>query len=353
MGILRNAIGAIQTTFSGQYVKDIAELVLVDGFNTPELTKYHTVRQNIIAREQIAFANPLYKISKLAANCDNVVQTKTINITEKFWTPVNIHTVFNECYVELEQSFFVYMLNLGKNRADLTNTDAITFIFDILRQGVIHDAQRIAWFGDTAITNVSVGGRLKNSESVTDYNHYNGFWHQLFEIGTANPNLVIAIPENSAVTKIGQQTLAVDRAYNTFQQMWENSDSRMDKEDAMILCTRRMFNNYMNTLRNRPNDMGSNIIINGLAVPAFDGVPVYNYDVWDRAILDFDNGTVFDRPNRALLTTKQNLQLGIDALSSIGDFMAGYDITNDNVVVRGRYKADAKVMIDFLTMMAY
>lgn len=354
MSILIAGINAISLAFNGKQIQSIKELVMVKGFITPDINKLHTVVQGIVAKQQIAFARPLYKVSKLNATCDATFLADQAKITEKGWDPVDIHVPFEMCFKELENTFFQWGLKLGKDRGDLTATDAVQFVLEKLREAMQHDLQRIAWMSDKAVLNVSNGGSLKNGESVTNYNHFNGFWKQIFASTTANPSNRVTITENAGATYAIQNALATDMAYNTFLQMYENASTNLSSNpNAVIYCTKKMYFNYLRTLSNKSVDASFSRLVDGVSMPSFYGVPVEHNNIWTDSITDFDNGTRLNLPNRALFTIKENIQLGVDSLSSLGEFNVSYENRTNTVVMRSGYKADAVLMEDQYTVAAY
>ena len=354
MSILLAGINAIALAFNGKEIQSLKELVMVKGFITPDINKLHTIVQGIVAKTQIAFAKPLYKVSKLNEACDATFLANQAKITEKFWDPKDIHVPFEMCFKDLQNTFFQWGLKLGKDRGDLTATDAVQFVLELLRNAMLHDLQRIAWHGDTAVLNVSAGGKLKNTESVTDYNHFNGFWKQIFASVTANPGNRVTIAQNAEATYALQNALPTDTAYNTFLEMYEKANSNLSSNpDAVIYCTKKMFFNYRKTLASKAVDASFNILVNGVLQPAFYGVPVEPMSIWDDSIIDFDNGIRLDLPNRALFTIQENIQLGVDSLSSLGEFNVTHENRTNTVVMRSGYKADAVLMEDQYTVAAY
>ncbi len=354
MSILQAGINAIALAFNGKEIQSLKELVMVKGFITPDINALHNVVQGIVAKTQIGFSKPLYKVSKLNATCDGAFLENQAKITDKFWNPVDIHVPFEMCFKDLDATFFQWALKTGKDRGDLTATDAVYFVLELLRNAMQHDLQRIAWFADTSIALVSGGGKLKNTESVTDYNQFNGFWKQIFASTTANPSNKVAISENALSTYVLQNALATDKAYSTFLAMYEQADTNLTSSpDAVIYCTKGMYFNYQKTLASKAVDASFNILVDGILTPAFYGIPVKHNPIWTDSIKDFDNGTKLDLPHRALLTIKENIQLGVDNLSSLGEFNVTHENRTNTVVMRSGYKADAVLMEDQYTVAAY
>ena len=83
-------------------------------------------------------------------------------------------------------------------------------------------------------------------------------------------------------------------------------------------------------------------------------IPVIPIKTWDRFILnDFDNGTTYYLPHRAILTTIDQINVGFDAMSAVQDFKAYSDDTTELYNIKGGYKVDAKIMENFMFSVAY
>ena len=96
------------------------------------------------------------------------------------------------------------------------------------------------------------------------------------------------------------------------------------------------------------------MVQNGVSVLKRRGVTIYAFDFLDRTILaDFNSGTALYRPHRAILTTKQNLQIGLDAMSSMSQWSMYYDEDDETNNIKAKYKIDAKIVVDHMIQAAY
>ena len=91
-----------------------------------------------------------------------------------------------------------------------------------------------------------------------------------------------------------------------------------------------------------------------MEVGIYRSTPIIPMDFWDRHIQgDFDNGTTYDNPHRAVLTTKAQLALGFDSADKVQEFDAFLDKTTELYNIKGGYKMDAKTMEHYMMVAAY
>jgi len=342
-------------TFNGQEAKDIGEAVIESIFENPAVADLMTVYDGIVTKKQIPFLGTLSKITKKDAGCGSGVSANNIPMTEKFWEPENLKIWLQLCAEDLLNSFWVYAQRLGMDRSDVTGTTIASFVVDRMTAAAQEDLLRIIWFNDKAADNVSGCGVITNGVSLTDYDIIDGLWKQIFDVVTATPARKIAISENAGVSKVAQLNLAAGKAFTTFQKMMAAADSRLKSApDKILLCTTTLLENYAVYLETQGTDASFIRIENGYSTLRFRNVTIYGIDFWDRTIqADFDNGTTYDLPHRALLTTKMNLAVGSDKLADAESFKVYYSEDTELNNFKGKYRVDAKLLQDYLIQAAY
>jgi hypothetical protein len=342
-------------TFNGQEAKDIGEAVIESIFENPAVADLMTVYDGIVTKKQIPFLGTLSKITKKDEGCGSGVSSNNIPMTEKFWEPENLKIWLQLCAEDLLNSFWVYAQKLGMDRSDVTGTTIASFVVERMTAAAQEDLLRIIWFNDKAADNVSGGGVIKNGVSLTDYNIIDGLWKQIFDVVSASPERLVAITENAAVSKTAQLTLSAQTAFKLFQRLMEKADSRLKSApDKIIICTTTLLENYAQYLETQGNDASFIRIENGYSTLRYRNVTVYGMDFWDRTIQsDFDNGTTYDLPHRALMTTKMNLAVGSDKLADAETFKVYYSEDTELNNFKGKYRVDAKLLQDYLIQAGY
>jgi hypothetical protein len=344
-------------TFNGEEIRSIREAIQEAVFAKPAVSEFHTIYEDIVTKKQIAFLGRLGKVTREDQGCSSTPGSHTITNSEKFWEPVRFEIWLQECYTNLESTFFVWAKKRGLNEPDLTGTDFAAFIVDRMSDAMLEDAIRIAWLSDTTAESVdsTPSGILSTGVNPLDYNAIDGFWKQLFAIGTAAPSQVYTITENVAASKAAQDNLAANRAFLAFQGLMNKADYRLrGAQDKVILCTMSLIDNYANYLESQGNDASFIRIEQGFSTLRYRNLEIIGVDLWDRYIrADFDNGTTYDVPHRAVLTTRGNIALGIDAASALADIDQWFERKDKTTNFRAGYKMDAKILEDYMVALAY
>lgn len=352
---MSNIIDLASITWNGEEVKSFNEAVKELTFAKPDLTEFHTVQTGIVAKKQIVFLGLLKKVTKKDAGCSSTPTNGEISASQKFWDPETVKVYLSECYSNLEGNFMVYAKKLGLDQADLTGTEWASFLAERTSDGMLEDAFRIVWFNDKDAANVddSPAGAITSGVDVDDYNIIDGLWKQIFDIVAADSSRKVAISENSGVSKTAQDALATDRAYLVYNALLTKADYRLRTQpDQIIISTQSLLDNYINYLESKSVVFTLENIVNGIQRVAYRGIVIYGFNFWDRTIrADFDNGTTWDLPHRALYTTKSNLVVGVDSADM--SFKQWFEMKDETTNLRGMYKIDAKVMEDYLIQAAY
>lgn len=346
-------------TFSG---KEATEGILEPAFRSPEMRRIMDIRENIKAKEQIAFLGRLDKVTKKDGGAGTGKQSRTIAMSEKYWDPERMKIWISINEDDLEDTFFVWLTKTGVDRRNVEDlTEYYTqWVLEVFKDAAQTDAKRIAWFGDKDVKKISDGGVLSNSASVDDYNQINGFWKQIFTAVSAGKTPRVTISANAQSTHADQLNLASDDAYKILRDMVNKADSRLRQApDKIFLVTETLFQNRIDEkeakfpavfemVRRQDEDYNNREDV-------YRSIPIISMDnIWDRYIQsDFDNGTKYDMPHRAVLTTVSNLVAGFDSEGGIDDFRTYFDEESETVNFKGLYKFDVKHMQEFMTVAAY
>lgn len=277
-------------------------------------------------------------------------------MTQKFWEPEPVKFWLDLCASDLEGSFLNYMRPLGIDRDDITATDIATFITMRMSEAAQEDLLRIIWFGDVDADNVSGGGDITNGVSLTDYTILDGFWKQIFAIVTATPTRRYTISENAGVS-YAAQALAAGKSLTILRTLLQDADPRLKSDpNKFYIVTDTIFENYATYLESQGIDASYVRLESGFSTLAFRGIMIYSFQFWDRTIdADFNTGTVWFLPHRAILTTKETLAVGYDLASDAGGeaMEVWYERKDEKNNFRGKYRLDAKVLEGYMLQVAY
>lgn len=346
--------------YNGDEIKSIGDVVMEKTFRHPAMKEFHTVIEGVKAKKQVVYAGLLSKITKADAGCGTGATSKEIAMTQQLWDPTAVKVWLQLCADELEASLGVYATANGTKARDIiNNSDEMTaFLTGRITSAMLEDAYRIAWFNDKDHTNVGDGSgteELKVGVSDTDYTMIDGFWNQIFAIVAADSTKRVTITENAGANFAAQDNLSSTAARDIYKNLLTKSDYRLQgAPDKIIISTMSLLNNYADYLESVAVDASFTRLESGFVTLQRRGVTIIGWDFWDRTIrADFQNGTKYFNPHRAVLTTPGNLQVGLDDSMAIEDLELWYSQDTEKNNFRGRYKVDAKVAEAYMIQAAY
>lgn len=352
-----------QVTYNIGQIEDLSEIFFDSVFLTPALEQFHTVVTGIKAKKQLIFMGEIGLSGKKQASCDWESNPNVIPQSEKEWSPEYIGDRFEECFIDLLDTYFVWLgggLKSGVDKPDLTNTAWSAFLEERVGRSATEAALRHAWLGNTAAENVVDGGVIKNGVDIEYFNAIDGFWIQFLQIVAANAAQRITIAKNAGANYAAQMFDAADIAAKTvtniFNQMIFGADMRLrESGDLQIVCTQSMFDQYILERQSVTNiDLAYTRVEGGISTIQIQGVTVIPFSFLDRMIRTYENnGTKYNNPHRAVFTTKKNLMIGVEETSNISDLDPFYDKKDKKYYVDYAYNLDALVARDYLVMVAY
>jgi hypothetical protein len=352
-----SVIDVSEITFNGEEIRSLSEAIYEKVFNKPAYSEFHTIVPGIEAKKQIALLGRLGLIGKKGTGCNPTSGSFNIPMSEKFWNPEEVEVRLEQCYKDLQESFFVYGQQKGIARPDLTASDFMNFIEDRMNDALEEAVYRIAWFNDTDadLVTASPAGKLTAGTDKTFFNIIDGFWKQIFTIVTADSSKRYTITENAAGSHSAQDNLASDAALKALRALYQNADKRLKGDpNKVFVITDSLYDNLETYLESQQVSSSFDRIEAGSNGLRYRGVPIIKFDFWDRYIRAyFDNGTTYHLPHRAVLTTKENLQIGVESTDSLSKLDIFYDKKSKLNFVDSLFKIDSKVVEDYMVQVAY
>jgi hypothetical protein len=349
-------VTAESLTLNPREAETMSEVIFNRVYNESDLTEYHDIETGIDVSTQIAFAGRLGLLGKKTSGC-TPNEAGGFELTEKFWTPVMEDFRLTHCQTDMPAllKLFRKSKRINPDFYDLVGTEELGVIISAVESSLVENIHRKVWFNDTAAATIANGGVFKNGTDLEYFNSFNGLFKQIYsEIGVNDANRV-AIDKNTQAT-YAAQALGEDAALAIFEKMVNAADERLvASEDAFILATRSLADNYRATLRNK--NLGSGfleVVEEGRPKLYFDGIEIkVRYD-WDRYIKTYqDNGTKWNLPHRAVLTTKSNIPVGTLSEEDLTKLDVFYDRTQKLNIMDAAYTIDAKHLEKYLTVAAY
>ena len=141
-------------TFTAEQIRNINELVYEGIAKLPELSELHTMYDGIVYDKEIGFITGGGLVGKAAQGCNPTPQDWSVGSRKVTWTPKAWEIYLDECATDLENTMVVYAMNKGTRVDDLTDTDYMAIVVEVLIDAIKEMFYRLIWFGDTDADNV-------------------------------------------------------------------------------------------------------------------------------------------------------------------------------------------------------
>lgn len=349
-------IDASDLTLNPREVETASAVIFERAFNDSDLSEYHDIETGVDMKKQIVFADRIGLLGKKSEGCTpNDAQGFTLS--QKYWDPVIEDFRLKHCQADMPGLLKIFRKaqRMNPDFYDAVGSEEFGVIIAAVESAMLENMHRKVWFNDTAAETVADGGVFTNGTDLDYFNSFDGLFKQIMaEVPTTAKNYV-AVAKNAGANYTAQ-ALAADEAYGIFEKMIVAADERLAAaEDKFILTTRSLADNYKATLRNKSLGNGYlEVTENGKQRLFFDGIEIkVRYD-WDRYIKAYqDNGTKYNLPHRAVMTTKSNIPLGTLSAEDLDKLDVFYDKTQKINIIDGVYTIDAKHLETYMTVAAY
>lgn len=345
-------------SFSPEELKDWSKVINEFTFGDKSLNELHEIYQGLKYNEQIVFAGRIGLMGKAVTGCTpNTISGVTL--TEKFWTPVDEDFRLPHCSADVNaQDKLLRQMsrmnpdfyNVIEGSQSVLGSYLVAKILESFNENLI----RKVWFSDTDAETVANSGVFTNGIDLGYFNTFDGLFKQIFAEVTGSQK--VTITKNSGAT-YALQELASGESIAVLKAMYNAADSRLlAQPNKKFYVTRSLWDGYLNDLESIENTGAGNTMINqdGKVTLTYRGVEVVNMEIWDRIIDAYQNdGTAYNLPHRAVLTTPQNIPVGTLADGDFGTVDAFYDRTLKTNFIDGVYTIDAKHLESYLTVVAF
>lgn len=305
-------------------VKSLRDLLVLTNFVDESLEQFFTFVQNVQNGQKLGWTGEMEDVGWTGAPCNPTYKDVTIQAAEKTWDIGQWSVPLKWCYEDFMNTIAEYALKTGTNIGDLTSTDIMdVIIYPALELSIKRMFWRFIWFGDKEAQNASTG-QITEGVDVELFKPCNGFWKQLFAIGSANANQRVNIASNTEASTAAQLSgiKTANAAIGIFDSLLENADPRIAAMDgAAIYCTKSLGDALTKDLKREYKEILTwEQIFKGLDVTEYNGVMVYRVSIWDRFIQKYqNNGTKLNLPHRAIYGSPKQLFVGSPANQIISD----------------------------------
>lgn len=356
-----SVIDATDIAFNGKEIMALSEAIMERFHEKPVFSLFHKIVPGIKAKQQIAILGLLGLVGKKSTGCAPDENSGGITMSGKEWDPEYIEDRFAQCWKDLKETFFIWGLKNGIAKGDLTSTDFSNFLEERLSDAMIEAIYRLAWMGDVDAANYndSPSGTITNSIDPAYFTPIDGFWKQIFAIGTATPARKVTIAKNAEATYVDQEFDSTDTtnkvASGIFRDLLQGADYRLRSQaNKVIVCTQSLADQYENELESQGVSESFKMITEGVSTLERKGTLIIAVSTFDRHIRAYqDSGTAYYRPHRAVLLLPDNTQIGTEEEANLAQLKPFYDQKENKYYVDFGFNLDAKIPEDYLIQAAY
>lgn len=349
-------IDATALTLNPREAETVSAVIFERIFNDSDLSEYHEIETGIDMKTQIVFAGRIGLLGRASTGC-TPNDEGGFALSQKYWDPAREDFRLKHCAADMPAllKLFKKAQKMNPDFYDRVGSEEFGVIISAVENAMLENLHRKIWFSDTAAALASGGGVFKAGTNLAYWNTFNGLFKQIFADVSATTTPRVTISANAGASYTAQ-ALAADTAVTILGDMYAAADERLlASGDAFFLVTRSIADNYRATLRNKT--LGSGFIEvteNGRPRLYFEGIEVITRFDWDRWIKGCqDNGTKWNLPHRAILTTKANIPVGTLSTEDLGKLDVFYDRTLKTNIMDAVYTIDAKHLEPYMTVAAY
>lgn len=340
-------------TLNPQEATEVSQAVMELVFVQNELAQYHDVQTGVQMQQQIPFVGQLGIGGEALTGCTPAEQD-SLAITQKYWTPALVAGRFSHCQADLNNLFKLFRKASSANPDyfDKTGSQEMQLLLAKITESIKTSVNAKIWYADTSANTFSGGGVFTNGTNLGLFNQIDGLWKQIFADG-AIP--VYTITENAGAS-YNAQVLADGKGYTILKELYNQADTRLKgAQNSYFKVTQSIYDNYLDYLETKEQS-GGNLIItqNGVTTLTYRNIPVVAESEWDRLQnLYQNNGTIVNKPHRAILTVAGNVPVGTLNDGDMTNLESWYEKKDKSNYVDFAYFLDAKHLEAYMTSVAY
>lgn len=334
-------------------IRNISDLVQERSLGMLDAKEVFTIVEDVTKETEYGYYGEIEGVTRKDTGCGmEPIQIDTQVRTGK-WEPVPLRVQISDCYDSLEKSLSQWMGVKGIKKLDISDTDYLNFLVELIQKAIYNDFNRLAFFGNKQHSVQGSGSGtqvLKTGVKPENYNIINGLFEAFERMCTSDTSKRVTIEENGKNTFAEQLALKPDTAFKVVTSLLDQADplTFAAGSSPIILLTHSLATNLARYMRNEyRNELTLSKIEGGYQVGEFEGVKIVTHRWLDQIIKrDFSNGTKWNNPHRALLLDKSECQLGIDSENSLKDIEIEYiGGKEERVYIKAAYRADFQRVI--------
>lgn len=361
-------IDLTELSLNPQEAQSLSEVIFEKKIEKGSLTAMHSVITGIQHGKKIPFVGSLGLVGECIDGC-NLPDGAELAMSEKEWDPKTIGFRLTHCSKDVNAlaTYLKKKINKYPDEYDMTSSPEETVILMKAEEATEDMLWRLLHFGDKSIANVEDSGYLKNGIDIKYFKCINGLWPKVFAEAnlTTGGDYFVSIPKNAEASYSLQDALATDYTKSLITAMLTKADYRLKgASNKILLITDSLAENLRASVEDAVWRNAVDIKKDLQAITAAYGqtnylftyrdTDIYAVINWDKIIRTyFNNGTKYDKPHRALLTTPDNIPVGTPSTAMLGSMDSFYERKDKKNYVDAEIMVDIQVLEDYMAVAAY
>lgn len=313
-------------------LRELSGLIFDEVLRAQTLEELFNVFYGVRDGQKAVFVGDFGLAGKSAQGCNPNYDDSLINTREQSWD-IAMWGIYEQlCYDTVKE----VMEQWGEREGitgDLTQSEYVNAILEpALRTAVRNAVMRFVWFGDTAAATVDDGGNLKNEDDVPYFSVVDGFWKKLDEIVAADSARLTAVAANEATTPAAQKAAMLQAGVATgiMNTMITSATPTLRSLDGVIYITQAFKDALDFDLQqnNKGSELQWRSLFDGVQEAYYQGIRVLAVPFMDQIIQAYEGvsgNTSYNRPYRAVYTTRNNMAVGVYSSSELAEIEVFFD----------------------------
>lgn len=334
------------------------EIIYKELMSSTSLNQLFNILEGQMDGKKVAILGGFGMLGVKSEGCNPTYENSLMDTQEKEWDIEEWQIAESICYDKLKGTMIQYAMNNGIEVANLVDTDYFESILKpALEEAIKRMMIRLAFFGNKTITE----GEL-NDVDVKFFNVIDGIWKQVFDGVAASAISRTAIDANAKTTMAAQEEAISGAGVATKLLRKVIQSAPMELRTAgnrVLYITQSLYDAWTNDVQD--NNKGSegqwDSLEDGLLVGKINGVDTVVVPDWDviikGSLKNTTNAEAYDKPYRAILTTRDNLLLGTESNGNFEALDYGFDRKSQDNWILAKNTIGAMVRFDKLIHVAF
>ena len=315
-------------------LNDLRELIFLADYGTKGIGELFNLLPGQVNGKRAGFIGSFGLVGKAGNGCDPAYANSILASSEQVWDIKPWEVAESLCFDDLEGTLLQCALRTKTAVGDLTGTEYMDEVVEPkLREAIRQMLNRLAWFGDTAAAAVSGGGVIADAANVPYFSVTDGFWKRIYMAVSADATRRTTVAANAQTTFAAQTSniQAKGTATGIINSLIMDAPVELRQAaDQRIYMTLAMADalNYDLQINNAGSALQWESLFDGVKKAYYQGIEVIVDPAMDKIIKSYEGvsgGKSWNKPFRAVYTTKSNMLVGVSGVDAIEELDIHFD----------------------------